>query len=38
MITAVSKKPTLGIDETGQPVTNRLFENTFTLGNSIDQY
>ena len=29
MITAVSKKPTLGIDETGQPVTNALFENTF---------
>lgn len=35
MITAVSKKPTLGIDETGQPVTNRLYDNTFRLGQSI---
>ena len=35
MITAVSKKPTLGIDETGQPVTNRLYEDTYRLGKSI---
>jgi hypothetical protein len=41
MITAVAKKPTLGVDETGQPVTNALFGMRLDLGsklNAIDQY